>query len=47
MSRRLDAGYLAELVADHRLAEDEAQEALHDLVVAQPRHVFKLGESRA
>lgn len=47
MSRRLDAGYLAELVAEHRLAEDEAQETLHDLVVTNPTEVFKLGEGQA
>lgn len=40
MSRRLDAGYLAGLVADHRLDEDEAAEAVVDLVQGRPRHVF-------
>ena len=42
MSRRLDAGYLARLVAEHRLDEDEAQETMVDLVVGRPREVFKL-----
>ncbi|MEQ3551399.1 glucuronate isomerase [Pseudonocardia nematodicida] len=42
MSRRLDAGYLAELVVRHRIAEDEAAETLHALVVENPRRVFKL-----
>lgn len=42
MSRRLDAGYLSELVTEHRLPEDEAYEAIHDLVVTNPRSVFKL-----
>jgi len=42
MSRRLDAGYLSELVAEHRLAEDEAHEAIYDLVVTNPTNVFKL-----
>lgn len=42
MSRRLDAGYLAGLVAEHRLAEDEAQETITALVSEQPRKVFKL-----
>lgn len=42
MSRRLDAGYLARLVADHRLDEDEAAEIAADLVEAQPARVFKL-----
>jgi glucuronate isomerase len=42
MSRRLDAGFLAELVAAHRLDEDEALDTLTTLVVDQPRRVFKL-----
>jgi glucuronate isomerase len=42
MSRRLDAGFLASLVAVHRLDEDEALDTLRALVVDQPRRVFKL-----
>jgi glucuronate isomerase len=42
MSRRLDCGYLAGLVAEHRLDEDEALETAVDLVASQPRRVFKL-----
>jgi glucuronate isomerase len=42
MSRRLDAGHLARLVAEHRLDEDEAFETLTDLVSHQPKRVFKL-----
>ncbi|MET0694017.1 MAG: glucuronate isomerase [Propionibacteriaceae bacterium] len=42
MSRRLDAGYLAGLVGEHRLDEDEAVATLHDLVVTNPRRAFKL-----
>jgi glucuronate isomerase len=42
MSRRLDAGFLAGLVAQHRLDEDEALETITTLVVDQPRKVFKL-----
>lgn len=42
MARRLDSGYLAELVADHRLTLDEARDTAHDLVVRQPRLAFKL-----
>ena len=42
MSRRLDAGFVAQLVAEHRLEEDEAGEVLHDLVVTNPRRAFKL-----
>jgi glucuronate isomerase len=42
MSRRLDSGYLAGLVAEHRLDEDEALEVGVDLVSGRPREVFKL-----
>jgi glucuronate isomerase len=42
MARRLDAGYLARLVAEHRLDEDEAVDSLVRLVDEQPRKVFKL-----
>ncbi len=42
MSRRLDCGYLAELVVTHRLDEDEALETAHDLVTVNPKAAFKL-----
>jgi glucuronate isomerase len=42
MSRRLDCGFLARLVAEHRLDEDEAHEVAVSLVTRQPRTVFKL-----
>jgi glucuronate isomerase len=42
MSRRLDAGHLAQLVAEHRLDEDEAADTLRTLVAEQPKRVFKL-----
>jgi len=42
MSRRVDAGFLARLVAEHRLAEDEAVETAIDLVIGRPTAVFKL-----
>jgi glucuronate isomerase len=42
MSRRLDCAYLASLVAEHRLQEDEALEVAVDLVSETPRRVFKL-----
>jgi glucuronate isomerase len=42
MSRRLDAAYLATLVAEHRLPEDEALETAVDLVSAIPAEAFKL-----
>jgi glucuronate isomerase len=42
MSRRIDAGYLAGLVAEHQLDEDEAFETATALVVDIPRAAFKL-----
>jgi glucuronate isomerase len=42
MSRRLDAGFVAQLVVEHRLGEDEALEVVHDLVVTNPRRAIKL-----
>ena len=41
-SRRIDAGVLAQLVAEHQLGEDEALETAVDLVTKQPTTVFKL-----
>ncbi|UGQ13249.1 glucuronate isomerase [Yinghuangia sp. ASG 101] len=42
MSRRLDCGFLAELVAEHRLDEDEALETAVELVTVNPRKAFRL-----
>ncbi len=42
LSRRIDAGFVAGLVAEHQLDEAEAHEVLHDLVVTNPRKAFKL-----
>lgn len=42
MSRRLDSGHLAGLVAEHRLSEDEALATAVDLVSTLPREVFSL-----
>lgn len=42
MSRRLDARYLAELVLDHQLAEDEAHAIAAALVREIPRGAFRL-----
>ncbi|WP_375422991.1 glucuronate isomerase [uncultured Friedmanniella sp.] len=42
MSRRLDAGHLARLVAEHQLDEDEAFETITDLVAVAPRRAFRL-----
>jgi glucuronate isomerase len=40
LSRRVDASYLARLVAEHRISEADAYRIIHDLVVTLPRHVF-------
>lgn len=42
MSRRVEAGVLAGMVAEHRLEEDEAAAIAVDLVSRQPARVFKL-----
>jgi glucuronate isomerase len=41
LSRRIDAGYLARLVAEHRLAEDEAVETAVDLAHRLPRLAYE------
>ena len=42
MARRIDAGFLAGLVCEHRLPEGEAADIAVRLVADQPRRVFKL-----
>jgi len=42
MARRLDCAYLAELVADHRLDEDEAREVAIDLAYRLAKNAYKL-----
>ena len=42
MSRRLDCAHLAELVATHRLDEDEAARIARELVTVNPRRAFRL-----
>ena len=42
LSRRIDAGFLARLVAEHRLSMDEALQSAHELVIGNPRRAFKL-----
>ena len=42
MARRVDAGFLARLVAEHRLDEEEALDTAIDLVTGRPTEVFKL-----
>jgi glucuronate isomerase len=42
VARRVDCAYLAELVATHRLDEDEAQEVAQDLAYRLPKAAYKL-----
>jgi glucuronate isomerase len=42
VARRMDAGFLAKLVAEHRLEEDEAVEVAHDLTVGLVRKAYNL-----
>jgi len=42
LSRRIDAGFLARLVAEHRLSMDEALQSAHELVIGNPRRAFTL-----
>ena len=44
VARRMDAGWLATLVATGRLPEEEAHRIAADLVGPIPRHVFRLGD---
>jgi glucuronate isomerase len=42
VSRRIDAGFLARLVAEHRIEEDEAVELAQELTVGLVRKAYKL-----
>jgi len=42
MSRRVDCGYLARLVAEHRLDADEAFEVAHDLAYGLAKSAYRL-----
>jgi len=42
MARRCDCAYLARLVADHRLDEDEAHELAHDLAYRLAKRAYRL-----
>ncbi|MEM7442328.1 MAG: glucuronate isomerase [Pseudomonadota bacterium] len=46
MARRLDCAYLAELVADHRLDEDEARELAVDLSYRLAKRAYKLDDQK-
>ena len=43
VARRMDASFLARLVAEHRLEEDEAMEVMQDLTVRLVRKAYRLG----
>ncbi|MCJ2182885.1 glucuronate isomerase [Novosphingobium sp. 1949] len=42
VARRIDSAFLARLVAEHRLLEDEAAEVLLDLTYTLPKRAYKL-----
>ncbi len=42
MARRVDCAYLARMVADHRLAEDEAADLAHELTYHLVKRTYKL-----
>ncbi len=42
VSRRVDCGFLARLVSEHRLDEDEAREVAHDLAYGLAKQAYKL-----
>jgi glucuronate isomerase len=42
VARRVDAGFLAQLVADHRIDEDEAVELAEELTVGLVRKAYRL-----
>jgi glucuronate isomerase len=47
LARRVDAGYLAQLVAEHRLGEDEAVSTAVDLAYTLPRQSYQRREPPA
>jgi glucuronate isomerase len=47
VARRVDAGFLARLVVEHRLDEDEAAETAVDLAYNLPKRAYKLDEPAA
>jgi glucuronate isomerase len=44
VARRVDCGFLARLVVEHRIAEDEAREVAVDLAYDLPRRAYKLDQ---
>ncbi|WP_437966327.1 glucuronate isomerase [Sorangium sp. So ce260] len=47
VARRVDASFLARLVAEHRLGEDEARELIVDLAYNLPRQAYRLDRSQS
>jgi len=47
VARRIDAGFLARLVAEHRIDEDEAADTAVDLAYNLPKRAYKLDEPAA
>jgi glucuronate isomerase len=45
VARRIDCGFLAGLVADHRLPEDEAAELALDLAYRLVRRAYRLDQA--
>jgi glucuronate isomerase len=46
VARRVDCAFLARLVAEHRLGEDEAHELAHDLTYGLVKRAYRLDEDR-
>ena len=42
VARRMDCGFLARLVAEHQLEEDEAAQVAHDLAYALVKKAYRL-----
>ena len=47
VARRIDCGFLARLVAEHRLADWEAAEVAHDLAYGLVKRAYRLDEAKA
>lgn len=47
LARRIDAGYLARLVVEHRLSEEEAVETAADLAYRLPQQAYAPGGAGA
>ena len=42
VARRVEASYLARMVAEHRISRERASEIIVDVIDAAPKRVFKL-----